>query len=396
MEAGTIAALAPPRVTAAERTAAAPWHLYAALFGSTSIVIGLIWDISWHTTIGRDSLWTPAHVAMYLGGVVAGLACGARVLLTTFAGSATERAASVRFWHFFYGPLGAWLCIWGTFAMLTSAPFDDWWHNAYGLDVKILSPPHSVLALGMIGVSFGALLIAVALQNRSRDESESRFRLMYAYAGGVLVVYAAIMASEYLDRGLMHSSIFYKVACVVFPLFLAGIARASRMRWPATSIAAVYTVITIAMGWILPLFPAEPRLGPIYQHVTRMVPMDFPLLLVIPAIGIDWVARRLSGRRNDWLLAAALGVTFLVLFAAVQWPFAHFLQSEASQNWFFYTDNYFYGLSDRSSTVRRVFFDVDASASARLLGLTVIAPIIAMVSARAGLWWGAWLRGVRR
>jgi len=32
--------------------------------------------------------------------------------------------------------------------MLTSAPFDNWWHNAYGLDVKIVSLPHSILALG--------------------------------------------------------------------------------------------------------------------------------------------------------------------------------------------------------------------------------------------------------
>ena len=54
----------------------------------------------------------------------------------------------MRFWGF-RAPLGAWVCIWGAFAMLTSAPFDDWWHNAYGLDVKILSPPHVVLAAGI-------------------------------------------------------------------------------------------------------------------------------------------------------------------------------------------------------------------------------------------------------
>ena len=30
--------------------------------------------------------------------------------------------------------------------MLTSAPFDNWWHDAYGLDVKIISPPHMFLA----------------------------------------------------------------------------------------------------------------------------------------------------------------------------------------------------------------------------------------------------------
>src|SRR2546429_232138 len=28
-------------------------------------------------------------------------------------------------------------------AMITSGPLDNWWHNAYGLDVKVLSPPRS-------------------------------------------------------------------------------------------------------------------------------------------------------------------------------------------------------------------------------------------------------------
>jgi hypothetical protein len=46
---------------------------------------------------------------------------------------------------------GGWVCIWGALAMLTSAPFDDWWHNAYGLDVKIVSPPHMIWR-GMIAI----------------------------------------------------------------------------------------------------------------------------------------------------------------------------------------------------------------------------------------------------
>ncbi len=47
--------------------------------------------------------------------------------------------------------------------MITSAPFDDWWHNAYGLDVKILSPPH-VVAGGRNGGGRGgrALVLIVA------------------------------------------------------------------------------------------------------------------------------------------------------------------------------------------------------------------------------------------
>ena len=43
--------------------------------------------------------------------------------------------------------------------MITSAPFDDWWHNAYGLDVKILSPPHVVLVTGLVAVQIGTMVL---------------------------------------------------------------------------------------------------------------------------------------------------------------------------------------------------------------------------------------------
>ncbi|HVR96765.1 MAG TPA: hypothetical protein VMW27_09135, partial [Thermoanaerobaculia bacterium] len=43
---------------------ALPWYLTLSVLGSTSIVIGVLWDISWHATIGRDTFWTPAHLAI--------------------------------------------------------------------------------------------------------------------------------------------------------------------------------------------------------------------------------------------------------------------------------------------------------------------------------------------
>src|SRR5581483_8219957 len=101
---------------------------------AASTVLGVIWDISWHRSIGRDTLWTPAHLAIYFGGLLAGAGSAWLVFSTTFGHDDARRAAAVRFWGF-RAPLGAWLCIWGAIAMLTSAPFDNWWHNAYGLDV---------------------------------------------------------------------------------------------------------------------------------------------------------------------------------------------------------------------------------------------------------------------
>ena len=47
-----------------------PVPALAAAAGATSIVVGLLWDISWHRSIGRDTFWTPAHMAIYLGGLL--------------------------------------------------------------------------------------------------------------------------------------------------------------------------------------------------------------------------------------------------------------------------------------------------------------------------------------
>src|SRR5207249_4338330 len=62
-----------------------PWFVWAAVIAATSAKVGILWDISWHRSIGRDTFWTPAHMAIYLGGVLAGLSCGWVVLKTTFA-----------------------------------------------------------------------------------------------------------------------------------------------------------------------------------------------------------------------------------------------------------------------------------------------------------------------
>jgi len=191
---------------------AIPWPLYAVVLASTCIVVGLIWDVSWHRTVGRDTFWTLAHVLEQVAAVIAGLTCGYLVLKTTFAATPAERATSVRFWHFFYGPLGAWVCIWGTLMMITSAPLDNWWHNAYGLDVKIISPPHMVLAWGMISIQIGAMLMALSAQNRAPAEDQRLYSMMHAYAGAILVTMIATVIQEDASVGNhMHGSKFYQI-----------------------------------------------------------------------------------------------------------------------------------------------------------------------------------------
>jgi hypothetical protein len=395
------ATLAEPKVgvraPTAARTTTAVWPLYAVLTASACIVVGLIWDISWHRTVGRDTFWTYPHLLEQIAAALAGVSCGWLVLRTTFAGAEADRSATVKFWGF-RGPLGAWVSIWGTILMITSAPFDNWWHNAYGLDVKIVSPPHMVLALGMVSVEAGALLMVLAAQNRASGAEERRYGLTYAVAGGILITMICTLIMEYASApNEMHSAQFYRVTGAVLPIFLVAFARASRLRFPAVTTAAIYMAIVILMMWTLQLFPATPKLAPIYNPVTRMVPPLFPLLLVVPAAALDTLLRR-SGRQHDWLLAALLGGVFVAVMLAVHWFWSGFLMSPAARNFVFAADQWSY--TDRLGPWRYRYWHLDGPndtfALVPFLRGLGIAVVLAAASARLGLWWGNGMARIKR
>src|SRR5579862_703605 len=365
-------------------TSAAPWSIYAVLFASASVILGVMWDISWHRTIGRDTFWTPAHMGIYLGGVLAGLTSGWVALQTTFAGTENDRGTAVRFWGF-RAPLGAWVCIWGAFAMVTSAPFDDWWHNAYGLDVKIISPPHMLLAAGIAAIQCGAMLMALACQNRAIGDRRHLGRL-YLLGAGLLLLLAATVASEHTQRWGMHQAHFYQVSAAVFLFFILSAARASVARWPATTIVAVYTVLTLFMLVLLPLFPAQPLLGPIYVQVDHFMPPDFPLLLIVPAFALDLLMQRTGRKINDWVLALAAVVVFLAVFLAVQYPFADFLMTPSARNFFFISHRMPYSAAP---FIQARWYQLNPPDNLAV-GLS-IALAIGYASARCGLWWGNWM-----
>jgi hypothetical protein len=381
-----------PAARAATRAAALPWYVAAALIAATSAKVGVIWDISWHRSIGRDTFWTPAHMAIYLGGVLAGLACGWLVLRTTFAGTPEDRAATVRFWGF-RGPLGAWVCIWGALAMICSAPFDNWWHNAYGLDVKVLSPPHVLLALGIWAIQLGALFLVLSLQNQRAPEQGSRlYGVLAAYTIAILLQNVSTIGIEQIGfANLAHNALYYQVAAGGVPLLLVAAGRGIRLRWPATTAAACYIAFSLVMIWILQLAPATPKLAPVFNPVTHLIPPPFPLLLIVPAVVID-LAMRHVGRNHDWLLSLLLGIAFLATFAVVQWFFAEFLLGPHARNYLFGVDQWDY--SSRLGPWRYRFWRAETNPVTPTA--LAIAALIAVASARIALWWGNWMARLRR
>jgi hypothetical protein len=378
------------------RTAPAPWYVWLAVLSVTSAMVGVHWDISWHRSIGRDTFWTPAHIAIYLCGVLSGISCGYLILSTTFGKSLPAiqlRAASVNIWGF-RGPLGAFIAAWGGFAMLTSAPFDDWWHSAYGLDVKILSPPHMVLALGMVTVEVGALILILGQMNRTTGIARRALERMFLYVAGMIVVALLVVSLEYQGRVLQHSATFYRVVCMLVPLVIAMASKATGNRWAATIVTAVYTVLMLGLLWILPLFPAEPKLGPVYYQVTHFVPAGFPILIMIPAILLDWIWSR-TVEWGPWVQSLVSGTVFLAVLIAVQWPFAAFLQSEGARNGIF-GSAYFDYLTGPTSYQRRYLFWKLEPTTVAFWNQMALALLCAVLTTRLGLAAGNWMRKVQR
>ena len=387
-----LAATSPHRIDRHTDRTRIPWYLWCAAAASTSAYVGGYWDISWHRSIGRDTFWSPPHLAIYACGVLAGLAAAYLIFTTTFSKTAPLKEVSVRIWGF-SGPIGAFICAWGGVAMLTSAPFDDWWHNAYGLDVKIISPPHMVLAAGFFAINFGTVMLMLAFLNRATGAARLPLQRLFLYVGGMAVCESLLLKLEYISRSEMHEASFYVIVFLGTLGIITALGTASRHRWGCSIITAVYTVFGVLFLWLLPLFAAEPKLGPVYHPVTHFIPWEFPLLLIVPALVIDVILQRTTAWR-PLSRGAAIGVAFFATFVAIQWPFAEFLMSPLARNWFFGTTYMDYGTPPTSLYARFQF--VPAAPGSQFWTVMSAAVFTACAMSYVGLHVGRAMQRVRR
>ena len=393
--------IAPPRSSAGTRTAEmpshprVPWYIWTGVAAITSATIGGSWDVAWHRSIGRDTFWTPAHMMIYLCGVLAGIIGLFLVAQATLRRDGELRAASVSVFGL-RAPLGVFLMGWGGVAMLTSAPFDNWWHNAYGLDVKIVSPPHALLILGIRAVSFGVLFLILAAMNRAAEADAPTFstlQKMLLYIGGLTVGGQMFFLQEYTWDVVLHRAIAYIAMAIAVPVLFAAFSQASRFRWAATTTAGIYTATILLEILIFPLFPAQPKLGPVFFPVTHLVPAKFPALIIVPAVALDLLWQRTRDWKF-WQTALVSGIVFVAVLFAVQWPFANFLLSPHSNNRFFGNIYFDYNARPDGYDRMRRWFHPD-SGLPLLFGL-LRATLYAAISTWIGLAFGRWMRKVQR
>jgi hypothetical protein len=122
-------------------------------------ISGSNWDIVWHGVGNVETFFTPPHSVIYSGVV---LAIGSVIGGTIQAAFRIRQQKNDATWFVLLSvpsslPLALKLAAIGCILQLTAGPFDFLWHSLFGFD-GLLSPPHSVLAVGMLTTALGALV----------------------------------------------------------------------------------------------------------------------------------------------------------------------------------------------------------------------------------------------
>ena len=94
-------------------------------------------------------------------------------------------------------------------------------------------------------------------------------------------------------------------------------------------------------------------------------------------------------RVRQWLIAVAAGLVAILALGVAQWYFAEFLLSEGARNFFFAADQWDYNSSPGSWQ-----YEFWGDPMTVVVGWWTA--VIATASATVGLFWGNWMRRVRR
>jgi len=372
--------------SSSENVVSIAWTTWLVFAGIVVFRIGTMVDVAWHKSVGRDEFWTPGHTTMGVGGWLFGIAGVCAIVLASRDSRQRDDSARILGLH---GPLGAFLLVWANLAMLASSPFDDWWHKTYGLDLNFVTPPHLLLMVGWFTGQFGALIWLASLINRSAGILQRRFAWMFVIVAAIHLMF--LPTGGLGGRSTLHTAACYLALSLAIPASLIATGRASRLKWGCTLVGAAYMGIIIASIWLLPLVPAQPKTGPVYQQVTHLIPPQFPLLFIVPGFIADLLLQRLESR-SSWLKALVIGPAFVLGLIAVEWPVADFLMSPASRNWIFGTAY----LPYYEPAVNPYQFKV-LEKTTGAFALTIAAALAASVlTTRFGLAWGDWMRRLRR
>lgn len=279
-------------------------------------ISGSNWDIVWHGVGNVETFFTPPHSVIYSGVV---LAIGSVIGGTIQAGFRIRQQKNDATWFVLLSvpsslPLALKLAAIGCILQLTAGPFDFLWHSLFGFD-GLLSPPHSVLAVGMLTTALGALIGIYGHYNQSSKINNvpslsslfSKLSLIVGFAvflmvavGMVLMFTLPFSKGQYFDfnpnplAALVAASVsipFILGICLFIAARISSSPTRNRIPFIFTSIVAV--IMTIQSMTTITSNSYFAWLFPVY------------LLNIIPALIADIMVFRYSQKKkSDSLLSS--------------------------------------------------------------------------------------------
>ncbi len=161
--------------------------------------LGLAWDRNWHDLVGRNEFFTPPHIMLYSGIAISGFIALFVVLFDTYRyykkKPGVDDSSTVKVLHFFHAPLGYVILGFGAFIDLLAAPFDNYWHSLYGIDVTLWSPFHLMGTVGgiIVGLGIAFVFASEAVIQRQSTYQPRRFLGLSGLEWGMLLVLSAYM-----------------------------------------------------------------------------------------------------------------------------------------------------------------------------------------------------------
>ncbi|HJY09925.1 MAG TPA: hypothetical protein VJ250_03180 [Nitrososphaeraceae archaeon] len=281
-------------------------------------ISGSNWDIVWHGVRNVETFFTPPHSVIYLG---VALAIGSVITGIIQAGFRIrqQKNYATRFVVLTPSllPSSLRLAAVGCALQLTAGPFDFLWHSLFGFD-GLLSPPHSVLAVGMLMTALGALIgiyahysnpRSVVNDARSLSSIFSRLSLIIGFAvflmvaiGMVLMFTLPFSKGQYFDfnpdplAALVATSVsipFILGTCLFIAVRITSSPTSNRIPFIFTFIVAV--TMTIQSTTTITSNSYFAFLFPVY------------LLNIIPALIADILVFRYSQKKkSDSLLSSKM------------------------------------------------------------------------------------------
>ncbi|MGH3916107.1 MAG: hypothetical protein ACRDTC_22270 [Pseudonocardiaceae bacterium] len=139
---------------------------FALLLAGIVEGLGAQWDIQWHTVVGPDTFFTAPHLMLYIGIAAGGFVALGVVLRNTFAGPgrAAVTGRTVQVFGTFAAPVGFLIAGLGASGQLLYGLSDLWWHDVYGFDATLTSPPHIGMSLCSMITAVGSVVVFAALR----------------------------------------------------------------------------------------------------------------------------------------------------------------------------------------------------------------------------------------